>query len=328
MKTRPSVFVTRPVPGSALDRLRKEADVEVREEDTIISKNELLEGVKGKDALLCILTDPVDQDVIVAGNQLKIISNFGAGFDKIDVAAATRRGIPVTNTPGALTETTADMTMGLIIAAARRIVEGDKYTRECKYDGWGPSFFLGNEVHGKTLGVIGMGKIGTALSRRAIHGFHMNVLYDDYGGEREKAKEWGARCVSMETLLKESDFISLHVPLTPKTNKLIDERALKHMKPTAVLVNTSRGDVIDQHALARALKNKEIGAAALDVYEDEPRCPVELIPLSNVILIPHTGSATKEARSAMSDMAVDALIDFFNGRTLQNLVNPDALKKG
>ncbi len=324
---RPRVFVTRPLPGKALERLHAFADVTMREKEDIVSKEELLDNVKGKEALLCILTDPVDGEVIAAANQLKVISNYGAGYEKIDVEAATRKGILVTNTPGALTETTADTTMGLLIAAARRIVEGDRYTRECRYEGWGPSFFLGHDVYGKTLGVIGMGKIGTAVAKRAIRGFEMKVLYNDRGGIEPEAEKLGARSASLEELLKESDFVSLHVPLNAQTKNLINEETLKLMKPSAILVNTSRGNVVDQHALAMALKEKRIAAAALDVYEDEPRCPVELIPLPNVVLAPHIASASEETRMRMADMAVQAIVDFFSGKTPENPVNPTVLKK-
>ncbi|MFH1106465.1 MAG: D-glycerate dehydrogenase [Candidatus Micrarchaeota archaeon] len=324
---KPKIFVTRGIPGRAIDKLKRRFDVDVRGEESVIEKEELLRRVKGKDGLLCILTDPVDGEVMdAAGKQLKIISNYGAGYDKIDVPAATQRGILVTNTPGALTETTADLTVGLLIAAARRIVEGDKYMRQCQYEGWGPSFFLGQEVSGTTLGIIGMGRIGRAVSRRMNKGFGMRIIYNDKtGASAEADEEFGAKHVPLDELLKESDFISIHTPLNSETSRMIGDREFALMKPAAVLVNTSRGNVIDQGALAKALKQKRIWAAALDVYEDEPRCPVELIPVQNVIIIPHIGSASEETRARMSQMAVDALADFFDGKAPKNSVNGEVL---
>lgn len=304
-------------------------DVEVREEESVIEKEELLRRVKGKHGLLCILTDAVDAEVMdAAGRQLKIISNYGAGYDKIDVAAATERGILVTNTPGALTETTADLTVGLLIAAARRIVEGDKYVRECRYEGWGPSFFLGQEVWGKTLGIVGMGRIGKAVAKRMSKGFGMKILYNDkLGASAEVDEELGARHVGLGELLRQADFVSVHTPLNEETTRMIGEEEFGLMKPSAVLVNTSRGNVVDQRALAKALKEKRIFAAALDVYEDEPRCPVELIPLQNVIIIPHIGSASEETRARMSEMAADALVDFFEGKIPENAVNKEVMRR-
>ncbi len=324
---KPNVYVTRPIPGPALKKLQAFANVELRDKEDIISKEELLSKIKGKDAILSILTDPMDAQVIAAGDKLKLISNYGAGFDKVDVPAATSKGILVTNTPGALTETTADTTFALMLAAARRLVEGDKLTRECKYEGWGPSFFLGWDVHGKTLGILGMGKIGYAVAKRAIHGFGMKVIYNDRGGKVPEAEALGARAASLDELFKTSDFISLHVPLTAETKYLVNAESIAKMKPNAILVNTARGNVIDQKALAKALKENKIAAAALDVYEDEPRAPIELIPLSNVILAPHVGSASIDTRSRMSDMAVEAIVDFFSGKKPANCVNPQVLAK-
>ncbi|MFH1200088.1 MAG: D-glycerate dehydrogenase [Candidatus Micrarchaeota archaeon] len=329
MAGKPKIFVTRSIPGKAIEELKRNFEVEVRTQESVIEKDELSRRVKGADALLCILTDPVDAGVMdAAGRQLKIISNYGAGYDKIDVNAASERGILVTNTPGALTDTTADLTCGLLIAAARRIVEGDKYMRECRYEGWGPSFFLGQEVFGKTLGIVGMGRIGKAVAKRMHNGFGMKIIYNDkLGPDADADAEFAAVHVQMERLLRESDFISIHTPLNDETSRMVGDKEFALMKPTAVLVNTSRGNVIDQAALARALREKRIWAAALDVYEDEPRCPVELIPLANAIVIPHIGSASEETRAKMSQMAVDALVDFFGGRVPKNSVNAAALKK-
>lgn len=324
---KPKIFVTRPIPGNALSELKAHFDVELRETESIISKEEIIAGVKGKDGLLCILTDPVDAEVMDANKNLKIISNYGVGYDKVDVEAATKRGIIVTNTPGALTETTADLAVGMMIAAARRIVESDKFTRECKFEGWGPSMMLGIDVYGKTLGIVGLGRIGKAVAQRAAKGFSMKIIYNDPKVQADFDAEYGAKWVELDTLMKESDFISIHVPLTPKTRKMFGEKQFHMMKKTAVLVNTSRGAVVDQTALGKALKTHRIYAAALDVYEDEPRSPVELIPLPNVILLPHIGSASLETRAAMANLAVKSLMDYFKGATPENVVNKDVLNK-
>ncbi|HLC47568.1 MAG TPA: D-glycerate dehydrogenase [Candidatus Norongarragalinales archaeon] len=325
--TRPKVFVTRPLPGNALIELRKHCDVDLRETESIISRDELIAGVKGKDALLCILTDPVDSEVMDANKNLRIISNYGVGFDKIDIEAATKRGILVTNTPGALTETTADLALGMMIAASRRIVEGDKFTRECRFEGWGPSMMLGVDLYGKTLGIVGLGRIGKAVAQRAAKGFGMKIIYNDPKVQADFDKEYGAKWADLDELVRQSDFISIHVPLTPKTRRMFGEKQFHMMKKTAVLVNTSRGAVVDQVALSKALKSHRIFAAALDVYEDEPRCPVELIPLQNVIMLPHIGSASLETRTKMADLAVHAIIDYFAGKGPANVVNKDVLKK-
>ncbi|MFH1258045.1 MAG: D-glycerate dehydrogenase [Candidatus Micrarchaeota archaeon] len=324
---RPKVFVTRPLPGHALEELKRHCDVELQEEDRPATREEITEGVKGKDGLLCILTDQIDIEVMDANKNLRIISNYGVGFDKIDLDAATKRKILVTNTPGALTETTADLAVGVMIAAARRIVEGDKFTRECRYEGWGPSMMLGQDVHNKTLGLVGLGRIGKAVAKRAHFGFGMKILYNDPKSQEDFDKEFNARLVDFETLLKESDFISIHVPLTPQTRKMFGDKQFHMMKRTAVLVNTSRGLVVDQAALGKALKSSRIFAAAIDVYEDEPKSPVELIPLQNVILLPHIGSASLETRTRMADLAVQNLLDYFKGRHLTNVVNKDLLGK-
>ncbi len=325
--TKPKVYVTRPLPGTALEELKKHCQVELQEEDRLATKEEILEGIKGKDALLCILTDRIDSEIMDANKNLRMISNYGVGYDNIDVAAASQRKIMVTNTPGVLTDTVADLVIGLIIAAGRRIVEGDKFTRECRYEGWGPSMMLGLDVYKKKLGLVGLGRIGKAVAQRAYKGFGMKILYNDPKDDPEFNKEMGATFCNLETLLKESDFISIHVPLKPQTKGLISEKQIALMKKTAVLINTSRGAIVDQAALAKALKNKRIAAAALDVYEDEPRCPVELIPLPNVILLPHIGSASYDTRSKMAELSVQGITEFFSGKTPVNLVNKELAGK-
>ncbi|MFH1751194.1 MAG: D-glycerate dehydrogenase [Candidatus Micrarchaeota archaeon] len=325
--TKPKVYVTRPLPGNALAELSKHCDVELQEEERVATREEIREGIKGKDALLCLLTDKIDAELMDENKHLKVISNYAVGFDNIDIPAATQRKILVTNTPGVLTETTADLAMGLMISAARRIVEGDKFTRECRYEGWGPSMMLGHDVYGKTLGIIGLGRIGHAVAKRAFNGFGMKIIYNDPQEDFEFNKEFDAKFCDLEELLKQSDFVTIHVPLTPKTKYMLGEKQFHMMKRTAVLVNTSRGAIINQAALAKALKEKRIFSAALDVYEDEPRCPTELIPLPNVLIVPHIGSASVDTRARMAQMACQSIMDFFKGTVPQNVVNKDVLKK-
>ena len=322
---KPKVYVTRPLPGNALDELKKFCEVEMQEEDRVATREEIKEGIKGKDALLCLLTDKVDAELLDINKNLKIVANYAVGFDNIDIPAATQRKVLITNTPGVLTETVADLAMGLMVAAARRVVEADKFTRECKYDGWGPSMFLGQDVYNKTLGIVGLGRIGKAVAVRAEKGFGMKILYNDPRQDLEFEKEFNAKFVDIETLLKQSDFISIHVPLLPQTKHMFSEKQFNMMKRSAILVNTSRGAIVDQTALGKALKDKTIYAAALDVYEDEPKCPVELIPLPNVIIVPHIASASIETRAKMADLAVQSILDFFNKKTPQNVVNKELL---
>lgn len=317
------VFVTRLLPGPALEVLREKCEVEVNEEDRVLTKREIIEGVRGKDGLLCLLTDRIDAEVMDAGAPtLKVISNYAVGFDNIDVPEATRRGIAVTNTPGVLTETTADLTWALLMAVARRIVEADKFVRKGDWKGWAPSLFLGRDVYGKTLGIVGLGRIGKAVARRAA-GFEMKVLYFDVKRDEKAEKELGVRFVSLEELLRESDFVSIHVPLTKETWHLIGEKELRLMKPTAFLVNVARGPIVDEAALIRALREHWIAGAALDVYEREPYVPPELIQLENTVLLPHLGSASVETRERMAMMAVENLLAVLESRIPPNLVNPE-----
>ncbi|MEM2289495.1 MAG: glyoxylate reductase [Candidatus Hadarchaeales archaeon] len=317
------VFVTRLLPGPALEVLREKCEVEVNEEDRVLTKREIIEGVRGKDGLLCLLTDRIDAEVMDAGAPtLKVISNYAVGFDNIDVPEATRRGIAVTNTPGVLTETTADLTWALLMAVARRIVEADKFVRRGDWKGWAPSLFLGRDVYGKTLGIVGLGRIGKAVARRAA-GFEMKVLYFDVKRDEKAEKELGVRFVSLEELLRESDFVSIHVPLTKETWHLIGEKELRLMKPTAFLVNVARGPIVDEAALIRALREHWIAGAALDVYEREPYVPPELIQLENTVLLPHLGSASVETRERMAMMAVENLLAVLESRIPPNLVNPE-----
>ncbi len=319
------VFVTRRIPEVGL-RILKDAglDMVVRDDPLPPSETELIAGVQDADALLCLLTDRVSEKVLMAGRKLKIVSNYAVGYDNIDIKAATELGIIVTNTPGVLTDATAELAWALIFAVARRIVESDKFVRDGEFKGWHPTLLLGFELKGKTLGIIGAGRIGTAMALKS-RGFDMRVLYFSRRRNRELEEKLNAEFVSLEKLLKESDFISLHVPLTETTYHLLGEKEFGMMKPTAILVNTSRGPVIDEKALIKALKQGRIAGAGLDVFENEPHVPEELKELDNVVLTPHIGSATHRAREEMAVMAAQAIVDALHGKTPQNVVNPEVL---
>jgi glyoxylate reductase len=321
------VFVTRILPGPAIEVLKQRCEVELNQEDRVISREELMRGVSGKDGLLCLLTDKIDAEVMdAAGPNLKVISNYAVGYDNIDVTEATRRGIAVTNTPGVLTETTADLTWAIMMAVARRIVEADNFLRTGQWKGWAPCLMLGHDVYGKTLGIVGLGRIGKAIARRA-KGFDMRVLYYDTRRDEQAERELGVAYVPLENLLRESDFVSIHAPLTEKTRHLIGEKELRLMKPTAFLVNVARGPLVDEAALIRALREKWIAGAALDVFEREPYVPPELIQMKNVVLVPHIGSASVETRSKMAMMAVENLLAVLEGKIPPNLVNPEVIQK-
>jgi len=322
------VFLTRKIPQAALDLLPEEVELEANEEDRVLTKEEIIKGVKGKDGLLCLLTDQIDEEVIeAAGPQLKIIANYAVGYNNIDVKAATKRKIPVTNTPGVLTETTADLAFALMMAIGRRIVESDKYTREGKFKGWGPLLQLGSDIHGKTLGIIGCGRIGAAVARRAAKGFNMKVKYYDNKRREELEQELGIEFSPMEEILRTADYLTLHVPLTAETKHLIGKEELQKMKKTAYLINTSRGAVIKEKELLEALKTKEIAGAALDVYENEPEITKGLEKLDNVILTAHIGSATRETRTKMGEIAIKNLIQGLKGEKPENCVNKEVFKK-
>ncbi len=325
--SRMKVYVTRRIPEPGISLLDEYFDVVVRDEPGPISKQELLENARDIDGLLCLLTDSIDADVIAAAGELVCISNYAVGFNNIDVAAATERGIVVTNTPGVLTETTADFAFALLMAAARRVPEADGFLRAGKFIGWDPMLMLGWDVHGKTLGIVGFGKIGRALARRA-RGFDMKVLY--YDPVRAEADEaaLGSMYSSLDGIFAESDFVSLHVPLTDETRHLIGRQQLKMMKPTAILINTSRGPVVDEQALAEALRDGTIAAAGLDVFEDEPQVNPLLTSLPNVVLAPHVASASLETRSLMAKLAAENLIAALCGERPRFLVNPEVLGSG
>ncbi|MGI6037489.1 MAG: 2-hydroxyacid dehydrogenase [Limnochordia bacterium] len=325
--SKPKVFVTQQIPQAGLDLLAQHCDITVNTEDRILSKEELKERLKGMDGMLCLLTDDIDAEVMDAEPNLKVISNYAVGFNNIDVAAATERGIPVTNTPGVLTETTADMAWALLMSVTRRIVEADKFTRAGKFKGWGPLLLLGTDVYGKTIGIVGMGRIGQAVARRA-KGFDMKVLYyDEYRASEELEKELGIEYVPFEQLLKESDFVTIHVPLMESTRHLIGEKELKMMKKEAYLINTARGPIVDEKALVKALQENEIRGAGLDVFEDEPALAPGLADLDNVVIAPHIASATLETRSKMATMAAEGCISVLSGKMPENLVNKEVWDK-
>jgi glyoxylate reductase len=323
---KPRVFVTRLIPEGGLSLIREACEAEIWTEELPPSREALLDKVRGVQGLLSLLTDVVDAKVMdAAGPGLRVISNFAVGYDNVDIAAATARGIPVGNTPGVLTETTADMAFALLMAAARRIVEGVDYVRAGKWHTWGPMLLLGHDVHGATLGVVGMGRIGQALARRTA-GFDMRVLYYDPQCEPGKGPfiDVALRC-ELDQLLAESDFVSLHVPLTEETYHLIDAEALRRMKPTAALVNTSRGPVVDSGALYRALKEGWIAYAALDVTDPEPLpADHELLTLPNCLVVPHMASASWATRTRVAQMAAANLLAGLRGERLPNCVNPEA----
>ncbi|MDO8339951.1 MAG: D-glycerate dehydrogenase [Candidatus Burarchaeum sp.] len=322
------VYVTRRIPEAGLKKLHGLFDVKVHEGQMPPAREELLENVKGVDGLLCLLTDKIDAEVMdAAGKQLRVISNYAVGYNNIDVKAASERGILVTNTPGVLTETTADLAWALLMAISRRIVEADKYLRAGKWKTWEPQLLLGTDIYGKTLGVIGMGRIGTAVARRA-KGFNMKILTASTEADRKNADEVGAEMVPLEQLLRESDFITVHVPLMPETTKMLGEKQFAMMKPTAYLINDARGEIIDEQALVKALKEKRIAGAALDVYEKEPiGADNPLVGLDNVVIVPHIGSASRETRDKMAEMAAENVLTALTGKPVPNPVNPEVMKK-
>lgn len=323
---KPKVFVTRIIPDRGFDLVKEYCEVDVWAEDLPPACEIILNRVRGVDGILSLLTDRIDGDVMdAAGAHLKVISNFAVGFDNVDVNAATVRKIPVGNTPDVLTDATADFSFGLMMSAGRRILEGDCYVRAGKWKTWHPMLLLGVELKGATLGLVGFGRIGKAMARRAV-GFDMRVIYYD-PKETKPDPDIKATRVEFETLLEESDFISLHTPLTPDTRHLIDAEALSKVKPSAVLVNTSRGPVVDLDALHDALKSGRLFAAGLDVTEPEP-LPLEhpLFQLDNAVIMPHIASASKTARDKMSWLAAKNLIAGLKGEHLPNCVNPQVYR--
>lgn len=324
-----SIYITREIPESGLKILRdKFGKFDINLEDRVLTREELLKNVRGRDGVISLLTDKIDDEVLAAaGPKCKVFSNYAVGFNNIDIAAAGKRGIMVTNTPGVLTDSTSDMAVALLFACARRIVEADAFTRAGKFKGWGPMLFLGQDITGRTLGIIGAGRIGGDMAAKMAKGFKMKILYTDKFKNEQLEKEIGARQVDMATLLKESDFISVHVNLTPETTHLIGEKEFAMMKPTCVLINTSRGPVVNEQALVNALKTKKIFSAGLDVFENEPVLAPGLADLQNAIIPPHIASATFWTRTKMAEMAAQNLMDALEGRLPEFCVNKDFLKK-
>ncbi|HEV2492579.1 MAG TPA: D-glycerate dehydrogenase [Terriglobia bacterium] len=319
---KPGVFVTRPLPAAVLDLLAAHAELRVHSEDTAPSSAEVAEACREAEGVV-VSGARLGREVIDQAARLRAVSNVGVGYDNIDVAACTARRIPVTNTAGTLEETTADLAFALLMAVARRVVEGDRYVREHRWQRWEWGLLWGADIHSKTLGLYGFGRIGQAMARRG-RGFAMRILYTSRRGAPEAVERaLEAQRVDPETLFRESDFLSLHVPLTPETHHLVGERALSLMKPTAFLINTARGKVVDEGALVRALEARRIAGAALDVFEQEPTVHPALIALPNVALMPHVGSATAETRLRMAMVAAQNLLAMLDGQRPPNVVNPE-----
>ena len=313
---KPIVAVTRKIPEAGLKLLAGKFELKVSPVDRVLEKSELAKFVKGASAILSLLTDKIDGSIMdAAGKNLKLIANYAVGFDNVDLAAAKKRKITVTNTPGVLTEAVAEHTFALLMAVARRIVESDKFMRSGNYTGWEPELLLGPELTVKTFGILGLGRIGSRVAEIASGGYQMKVIYYDRGNkDRDLDKRLGAEAVTIRKLLTSADFISLHVPLTSETHHLIGKSELSSMKKTAILINTSRGPVIDELALAWALKHGEIWGAGIDVFEFEPKLTSELRTLDNIVVTPHTASATSEARAAMAVLAAKNILQVLEGR--------------
>lgn len=315
---KPIVTVTNIFPQVALDKLSSECDLKINR--TSLTKEELKQKVSGSDAVISYLTDRIDQDIIDRGTKLKIIANYGAGFNNIDVTYASERGIWVTNTPNVLHETTADLTWAMILGTARQIVSADRYTREGKFQGWGAKLFLGGDVYEKTLGIIGLGEIGRSVARRAL-GFNMRTLYHQRNRlPKEEEKKLNVEYATFEKILRESDFLTLHVPLTEETEYMIGNDEIALMKKTAYLIHTARGKVIDDYALVAALREGRLAGAALDVYEDEPELTEGMRELDNLMILPHIGSASFETRDKMALLVADNIFDALEGKTPRSLV--------
>lgn len=321
------VYVTRELPTAALDLLAEAATVRVWPDELPPPPEVLLAEAADADALLTLLTDRIDAAIMAAAPRLRVISNMAVGYDNIDVEEANRRGILVTNTPGILTKTTADFAFALLLAAARRVVEADRYTRQGRWKTWGPQVLLGQDVYEATLGVVGLGGVGLEVAKRG-RGFGMRVLYCDSTRRPKEERRYGLAYVELDQLLTESDFISLHTPLIPETHHLVGERELALMKPTAVLVNTARGPIVDQRALWRSLKERRIAAAAIDVSEQEPIASDDpLLGLDNIIITPHIASASVATRLGMARMAVDNLLTALRGQVPPQCVNREAVRR-
>lgn len=319
---RPNVYITRRIPDSTLEKISEVCQVEMwEEEDVPVPRAVLEEKIENIDGLFCLLTETIDEALLQKAKQLKVISNMAVGYNNIDVAAATEKGIFVTNTPGVLTETTADLTFALLMATARRIVEASDFLREGSWKTWSPMLLTGQDIYGATLGIIGMGRIGESLAKRA-KGFDMRILYHNRSRKEEAEKTWGIEFADLDSLLRESDFVCVMTPYTEETRNLIGDRELSLMKKSAILINTARGGIVNEEALYEALKQNKIWAAGLDVFEQEPVDPDHpLLTLPNVVTLPHIGSASIQTRTRMAELAAANLIQGVMGETPQNRVN-------
>ena len=322
----PKIFITRKIPERGINKLREKGyEIVINPEDKILSKDELIDSLKDKnyDAVLCLLTDKIDKDVIeAAGTQIKIFANMAVGFDNIDIKSAKEKKIMISNTPEVLTESVAEHTIALMLAISRRIVEADKFTRQGNYQGWAPMLMLGNDIAEKTIGIVGLGRIGERVAEILAKGYKAKIIYHDIRRNESFEKEIGAQYKeNLEDLLKEANYVTLHIPLLPATHHLINEEKLKIMKPTSYLINTSRGPIINEQALVRALKEGWIRSAALDVFENEPNLTPGLAELDNVILTPHIASATEKTRAKMSELAAENIIAALEGKTPPNLIS-------
>ncbi len=331
MPERPKILVTQKVPDPAYPLLEAIGDVEANMEEGLIwPYEELMQRGPGHDYIYSLLTDNIDANFLQActdaSPHLKMVANMAVGFNNIDVEAATRLGIAVSNTPGVLSDTTADLAFALLMAKARRIPEAERFLRAGKYTGWGPLLFCGAEVHHSTLGLIGAGRIGKLVAQRA-HGFEMNVLYYDvYRMSPEDEQQFHLTYLPIDDVLQQADFISVHTPYMPSTHHLISDREFSLMKPTAILINTARGPIVDEKALVRALQNGAIAGAGLDVFENEPAVEPELLTMENVVILPHIASASLKTRTLMATMASDNIVAHFHGERPPNILNPEVLK--
>lgn len=324
---RPAVLISRQLPEAAVQLARSRAEVDAYAKDAPMPRAELLERLTGKQGLICVISEVIDEALLAARPGLRVVSNVAVGYNNVDVAACTRRGVVVTNTPDVLTDTTADFAWTLLMATARRLVEADRYTREGRFRQWEYMLLLGGDVHGKTLGVVGFGRIGRAMARRAL-GFDMRVLYQDaVPADPGTERELNATRVDLATLLRESDFVTLHTPLIAETRHLINADSLRTMKKTAYLINAARGPVVDEAALVQALTEGRIAGAGLDVFEEEPTVHPGLIGLPNVVLAPHIASASHETRLKMATLAVENCLAVLEGKTPPTPVNPEVLKR-
>ena len=324
MPDKARLFLTRRLPQTVMDFLEQNVDLTFNDQNRALTKTEIIDGARDCQALICLLTDTIDAQVIESLPELQVISNYAVGYDNIDVDAATARGIPVCNTPGVLTSATADLTWALILAVNRRIAEADRFVRAGSFQGWDPLLLLGREVSGLTLGIAGMGRIGQAVARRAL-GFDMRIMYTKRRPLSPEEAISGAEHVDLDVLLRKADIISLHLPYSSQVHHLIDGQAMSVMKPQTVLINTARGPLVDEQALVSALKRNQLAGAGLDVYEHEPAVHPGLLELDCVVLAPHVGSATERARVRMGRMAAENALAVLENGQVHSIANPQVL---